>query len=413
MHRVASVGVLWALCCATTAADAQDVPVSFEAAVALAARNPRVLQGHRGSALLRRAAETSPPVDANPQITVTGGARVTPAGEQGFEGSVGVSQSFSVQGVAGLRRAALSDESRWMGAEADAETLTRRLAAANAWLALREAEEQLSLAESAIANEARFVDLVTRLAAGGERTAGDVAAASVGLEEARMRGRLAEGAIADARWAAAAEIGTPERGALVTEGPAPELPAPSERERQLAFEGVASLPSVRSRRLLARVEATRALEERATRGTRLTLGVEARRDALTAGVVQATVAVPLPFFAVGDREFAARRAAALRMEGEADAEAVRAAAELRLAAHDVEHSTEVYDALVANLLPASERAVALRERQLTVGEGTILDVLDARRSLVDARIRWVRAAHDRTSARLRWSVLAQAARRGE
>ena len=413
MRRLAGILVLLGLSATPLVAGAQDVPLSFEAAVATAGRNPRVLQTQRAAGVLQRAQDRSPLLDANPVVQVMAGGRVVPSGEQGFEGSLGVTQSIGVNGSAALRRTALGAEARWLDAEADAERLTRQLAAANAWLALREAEEQLRLAGRDLENEGRFVALVTRLAAGGERTAGDVAVAAVRLEEARLRERMAEGAVADARAQVAAELGAPARGAFVTEGAIPEVSLPTAAEQARLLETVASLPQVRARLLLARTEGIRAQEERAMRGTRLTVGVEVRRDALGAGVVQAMVGVPLPIFAVGDREFAARSAAALRMEGEAADERVRARALLLLVAHDVEHSGEVYEALQARLLPTSERALGMRERQLTAGEGTILDVLDARRSYLEASSRLVRATRDRAGARLRLVALHRAARSSE
>ena len=126
-------------------------------------------------------------------------------------------------------------------------------------------------------------------------------------------------------------------------------------------------------------------------------------------MLQASIAVPLPVFDLGARELAARRAAALRMEGEAADEQVRARAAMLLAAHDVEHTGEVFDALASRLVPSSDRAVGLRERQLTAGEGTVLDVLDARRSLFDARARLVRATRERAWARIRLAALYRAA----
>jgi outer membrane protein, heavy metal efflux system len=405
MNRVAVFLGLFALSASTTAAFAQETRVSFEDAVQAAGRSPRVRRDRQAAATLRRAADASPALDYDPMLNLAGGARLTPGGEQGFEGSVGVSQSLNLQGVVRLRREALGAEALWMGAEADAETLTRRLAAASAWLALRDAEEQLALAAQDIANESRFLALVTRLAGGGERTAGDVAAATLRLEESRLRGRMAEGELVDARARVAAEVGAPEPGAvLVTDGPVPEVTVPTAREQEAAL-AAAALPAVRARSLLARAEATRALEDRAMRGTRMTVGLELRRDALGATVAQANVAIPIPVFDVGAREYAARQASAARLEGEAADEQVRARVALTLAAHEVEHAGEVYAALRSSLVPSGARAVALRERELAAGEATTLDVLDARRSLNDATSRLVRATRDRAWARIRLVAL--------
>ena len=79
----------------------------------------------------------------------------------------------------------------------------------------------------------------------------------------------------------------------------------------------------------------------------------------------------------------------------------------------MEHTGEVFEALRSGLLPSSERAVALRERQLTAGQGTVLDVLDARRSLFEATGRLVHATRDRAWARIRMAALHRAARGAE
>lgn len=411
MKHVAALMGMLGLSSWTSVALGQEVRVSFDDAVAAAAQNPRVRGDRRAATLLRRSADQSPALDANPIATLTGGARVAPAGEQGFEGGVAVTQSVSAEGAARLRRDALGAEARWMGAESDAEALTRCLAAASAWLALRDAEEQRELTTRALDNERAFLALVARLATAGERTAADLAVATTGVEEASLRGRLAEGAVVDARARVAAEVGTPERGAVVvTEGATPEVAVPSAREQEVLLAGAAMLPAVRARTLLAHAESMRALEERALRGTRLTLGVEVRRDALRATVVQASLAVPLPFFAVGDREYAARQATSLRLEGEAADEQARARVALALAAHEVEHAGEVYEALRGSVVPASARAVALRERLLVGGEGTVLEVIDARRTLLDAASRLVRATRDRAWARIRLVSLLRALR---
>jgi outer membrane protein TolC len=413
MHRVLRLLVLLGLTAATTPAVAQEARLTFADAVAAAGHNPRVALGRRASVTLQHARAGSPWLDANPVVTLSAGGRLAPSQERGFEGGVAVTQSISVEGGSGLRRDALGAEARWLDAEADAEVLVRRLAAASAWLALRDAEQQRAVTGRAVENEADFVRLVTRLTAAGERTTGDVAVATARLEEARLRDRMAEGAVADARGLLAAEVSVPGRGALVTDGPVPAVAVPTAAELRRLLEDVALLPSVRARALLARAEAARAQEERAQRGSRITLGLEARRDALSAGIVQASVALPLPIFAVGDREFAARHAAALRMEGEAADERVRARARVLVAAHEVEHTGEVFEALQAGLLPACERAVAVRERQFAAGEATLLDVLDARRGLFDASARVVRATRDRAWARIALVYLRRAARGAE
>jgi outer membrane protein TolC len=341
-------------------------------------------------------------------VSLAAGGRLFPANERGFEGALSVSQSIGVQGSAGLRRDALGAEARWVEAEVSSELTTRRLGIALAWLSLNEAQAQRDAALKEIENEQEFVKQVTRLAALGERTRADTAAAQVRLSEAQLRERRAEGEVVDAQWQLAAELGAPPSSPLVAAGAMPSVPIPSAAQQQALLLRAEQLPVVRARVLFARTEALRAQEERAMRGVRLNVGIEVRHDALNADVLQGTLGVPLPFFAVGDREYAARFASSQRAQGEAADEATRARALLGLAVHDVEHTEEILAALQEGVLPASAQAVTLRQRQLSAGEATVLEVLDARHSLFEASRAVYRALRDRAWARIRLAVLFQA-----
>ena len=72
--------------------------------------------------------------------------------------------------------------------------------------------------------------------------------------------------------------------------------------------------------------------------------------------------------------------------------------------HEVEHFEELGTLLNETLLPAAGREVALRERLLAAGDGTILDVLLARRSLVAARAQAVRIRASLEGSRHRLSL---------
>lgn len=401
--------LLLTLALRASVAAAQGTALSFEEAMAFAERTPRLEQGRLATATLQEAQRRSPALDANPLLSLAAGGRVAPPGERGFEGALALSQSIGVQGSAGLRRDALGAEARWVEAEVSSELTTRRLAIALAWLSLREAQEQRTAALREIGNEQEFVRQVGRLASLGERTRADAAAAQVRLSEAQLRERRAEGEVVDAQWQLAAELGAPPAAQLAAAGPMPSVPIPSPAQQQALLRRAEQLPSVRARALLARTEALRAQEERALRGVRLAVGLEVRHDALNATVLQGTLSMPLPFFAVGDREHAARLAASQRAQGEAADEATRARALLELAVHDVEHTEEVLASLQQGVLPASEEAVTLRQRQLSAGEATVLEVLDARHALFEASRALQRALRDRAWARIRLAVLFQAA----
>jgi len=387
-------------------------PITFADAMTLAETHPRVQGGRRAAADLAQAERASPYLDANPVLALAAGPRVAPRAERGFEGAAELTQSIGLDHQASRRQQALGAESAWLSAECDAELLARRLGTAAAWLALWEAEEQVAVALKDVANEEELVRLVGRLASVRERTTADVAVVETRLAEAQLRERTAEGALAEARSQLAAELRASEGDVLVASGAPPDLSAPPPEEQARVLAAAVALPAVRAKELLARTELVRAEEERASRGARLTFGVEVRHDALRADVVEGMLAVPLSIFAVGAREYASRAASSVRAAGEASDEQSRARAAVTLALHEVEHTEEVFTLLQTSLVPAAERATLLRERQLKMGDGTLLEVIDARRTMLDARVRLVRATRERAWARIQIHLLAEATRGG-
>lgn len=171
-----------------------------------------------------------------------------------------------------------------------------------------------------------------------------------------------------------------------------------------------TLPAVQSKKLAARSFTLQALEEQAARGLRLNVGLDASRDALGAYVVRGVVGMPLPFFDTAHRETASRRAAALRAEAEAADEQVRASNLLGTVVHEVEHSEEIFAALQTRLVPAAERAVVMRDKQLQAHEGILLDVVEARRGFFEAQRQLIQARRDRAWARIRLATLFAAVR---
>ncbi|HET9929195.1 MAG TPA: TolC family protein [Polyangiaceae bacterium] len=383
--------------------------VPFREAVGAGDQNPRVVSTRQASESLSRAEQKSPSLDANPVVTGAVGPRVAPASERGVDWGVGLSQSFSVHGAAARRREGLAAEAEWLRADADAELVARRIAAASAWLTLWEAERQVALTQEDVTNEERLLALVKRLAEVQERTAADVATVETRLAESKLRERLAEGTLVEAKARLSAEMHAARDDDLVTDGALPELPMPERAEALQLIARAASLPAVRARQLLSRAEQARAREERAGREARLSFGIDFRHESPGANIVQANAIVPLPIFAVGAREYASRMATSLRASGEAADEAMRAREAMRLAVHELEHSQEVFELLDARLVPSAERAIQLRERQLKGGEGTLLEVIDARRTFLDARLRWLSAAKNRAWARIQVELLARAA----
>ncbi len=393
-------------------ASATEVRVTFARALAIADGHPLVLTTEAAVKTLAEASKAAPAVDANPTATIAAGTRVTTSGDAGFEGGITVNQSLSVVGSASRSREALVAESSFLRADADARRLERRVAIALAWIELHEAERRAVEQREEVATDERMLALVTKLAEAGERTTADVATAEVQLAATRVRAVAAEAAVVESRAALESELARkrernePRPPTLTTEGPLPSVEVPGRDERSRLLDRANELPSVRAKALLARSEWVRADEDAATAANRLGVGVEVRREDFGSVVALANVGVPVPLFDLGARPRASRHAEAQRLEGQTEDERVRARSALALAIHEVDHTAELREVLATRLRPAAERALALRTRQLELGHATLLDVLDARRAAVLARLELTTAEHEEVRARIRLALMA-------
>jgi cobalt-zinc-cadmium efflux system outer membrane protein len=389
-------------------AQAAERFLSFTQAAERSAQNPRLQAGQQAQQGLARAASRVPRIDANPVLTVQLGGRVSPARERNPEGQVALTQTLSLEGAARLRREALAAEARTAQAQQRQLQVMVRLEAARAWLDLWSAQQLHQLAQQDAEAAARLRKAVEALVTARERPRSEALVARRQAQAAALRVLEAEGALAESRALLQAELGLPLEDTPVATGDPPELLPPSEQAQRAALASAAALPSVRTRTLLAAEERVRAAEERAARGTRLTFGVQAQRDALGATVLQGILGLPLPVMDVASREEAPRLAAALRADGDAADALHRAQADLALAFHDLEHSEQVASALQDALLPAAEEALQALEKELRAGEATLLEALEGRRALIEARQRKVVAERERAWARLRAVALVAA-----
>jgi cobalt-zinc-cadmium efflux system outer membrane protein len=388
---------------------AGERPVTFREAAERSARNPRVLAGSQAQRGLDQAVQRLPRLDANPMLSIQLGPRVSPPQERSMEGSVTLSQAVSLQGAAGLRRGALRAEAQTAGAQAAQLRLRLRLEAARAWLDLWAAQQLHGLARQDAEAAGRSRRAVEALVKARERPRSEALVARRQAEEAGLQALLAEGALAEAREQLKAELGSPPEDSPVAAGDPPDVVPPSAGEQRAALASATALPAVRVQALLAAEERVRGAEERAARGSRLTLGVQVQRDGVGT-TLQGLVGVPLPLLDLGGREEAPRKAAALRAEGDAQDALHRARSELSLAFHDLEHSAQVERAVRDELLPAAEQAQQALDREFEAGEVTLLEKIQGQRSLVEARARLIHATRDRVWACLRAATLVAATR---
>ncbi len=391
---------------------AEPRALSFEAAMASVGTTVQVRSASDAAEVSGKGARAQPRVTSNPVISAAMGARVTPGDQQGLEGTIGINQPISVRRYARRSRAALQAETRWRVARVDEARLGQQLAVARAWLELRRAEEQHALSLEQVGVQEARVDTLERLVAAHERNEADSVDARAELERARLQVLEAEGVQVDAAYALAQALGRVDTEPLTTAGPTPEPSVPSRVEQAALVRDVASLPSARAARLLAAAESVRGEEAWASAGPKVSVGLQAQRESQGSTIVQGTVSVPIPAVRRGHRQRVAHAASAAALQGGAEVEVMALRGTVLRAVHELEHTQRVHEQLQTVLLPASVRAMELREREAKLGEALQIEVLDARRRLFELRARRVDARFERAWARTLVALLAAATQGG-
>lgn len=397
------MGVLLAASLAANVALAATLPskvVSFDDAIGLSAASPDV----RGAA---RAVEKKHEMNArissmteNPQLYLQPGVRILPVENQGLEVQGSVMQSWNLAGLASARKTAARAEEAELSAEARALALSRRLGAARAWIDLWAAQRKLEVGRHEAALAGEFARLVDKALAASAATKADAADARAYHAEARLAVIGAEGEVFErglelARALAAGAEPVAAGGDL----PLPVLPPRSAWPQTV--RRASALPSVQKKALAAEAERARDAEERAARGTMLSLGVAVQRDSPGGFVAYGALGLTLPTFDRGERARSVTVARAAQLEGDQQREASDAAADLAMALYEVDHTQEVLDALQNEILPALDEGLAARVRIFEGGEGTILEVVQARRNAAGARSRLERARAENAWAKVK------------
>jgi len=401
---------------AATASSTPDVGLALDFAALLTAAEAAALPPVSDAATLAQAADDEPLLDAHPVVSVGLGAGLTPGG---LELEAGISQSVALGGSRQARREALRAEARWARADVDARVLERRLEAARRWLDLWAAQATEALLEEDRGVACRATALLEARQRAGEATTADVDMLAVACSEAELAREDAEGTTVEHALALAGLLPGPDttgplgagprRAQSLTrvraEGPLPLLPEPTAIEVARARERLDAWPALAREAALARLERARATEESAARGLRLGVGVLGRRSADGTSAVLGTLSLPLPLRTLGGREVASREAAALRAEHGVTLARARLAAELELVVHEVTHWDHLEARTREALVPRAEALARARLRQLELGEATVLEVLDARRSALAARQRALEAARARAWAHIHARVV--------
>lgn len=383
-------------------------PIGFDAALSMARSSPALRASEAAVARRSELAQAVPWLTFNPALIAQPGVRRTAQGSVGPEGYVGVMQELSLAGAGPSRQQAAR-------AEVDAERLEHlalhraiSLNAAQAWFSLWAAQTALDAAREELTLTTDWDTKVARAASSGGFTRVDVAVANAYRAEAELAVLSLQGEVFVRGVALNRALGVDASQPAVAASTLPTFDEPAEahQDEQVLAQAQAA-PGARA--ALAHLEAERArgVELEAGKGSSLQLGALGWREGTGDLAAVATLQLSVPLFERAQRERASNAASTSKAEGRASAALVEERAERLDALHEVEHSAEVHKAIEERLVPATQTALEGIDRRFNAGEATALELVVARRALVSAKARLVRARADVAWARFRLTTLVQ------
>jgi cobalt-zinc-cadmium efflux system outer membrane protein len=401
---LAVIGVLTG---SVSAASAQGV--TFDHAIGLAEEGPDVRAATRELEVRRTRDDAISDITGWTQIWIQPGWRALDAQDQAYEAQYYATHSWSLSDLAGLQRSAAGHERDMLDAEARRAALARRLDAARAWVALQTSERLLVLAVQMSAQADDEASTVERALAAGVRTQADLAEARVFSAELALLALSLEEQHADARIALATAMASeadPSR--LATAGAAPDPALPDLAALRRALMDLDALPEVALRRLAATAAHTHAEEAHAAYAPQLQLGAQIQNEAPSGLSVFGIAAITFGLADLGARSYAQMLGQAELAEATVDVVRAQARSEMETALHAVEHQRERALLVTSRLIPALETLLEARMRALAAGEGTVFELVAARRRLAEARIEQIDAEGARLDAEIQaWLLVAE------
>lgn len=385
------------------AAQPQATTLDFAAAMARSREAPSVREVEAALKVKRAVDRQLGALSHNPQISIDAGYR-NDTGGQGAVLQVAVQQGINLAGYIAARRRSVEHEEAALALELRAALWRQRLGTARLWTelwgtaqALERTREEVELAKQSLGRTERLFQI-------GAATQVDVSSARVYLAEVEARRIAVEGEAAEQQLMLGRFLGLPDGVQIHGAPDAVRLPAQTEALQTEALRRCAQLPEPLLRRTAEQVERARADETAAQRGTQLWIGAMGLHEPTAPWAAFGTLSLSLPIFDRGQRERADLLASAARLRITAESTESGAQIELRTLFHEVEHFGELSKLLDDSLLPAAEREVAQRERLLAAGDGTVLEVLLARRGLSTARTQAARCRASLLGSRYRLSL---------
>jgi len=310
----------------------------------------------------------------------------------------GGKRELRMDAAEGLERAARGDS---------LDTLrTQLVALRGAYYDLKQAEEKVTvLAETAQLFARTLAAAQVRLKA-GDLAAADVSKVQVDHERAQNDARAAQADLVRAQLALGYLIGE-ERGASALRAsdpwPAVERPDPAAVERAIE-QAVETRPDVAAAK--ARVAAAEKLRDLArSQQTRdITLGAQYERYPTNIPADSVGFGISLPLFTGNDFSGDIRRAEVDRYSALDALDRARAVAgsDVRRAASDLAAAAERLERYDSTLLEAAQRTAQAVEFAFQRGATSVLEVLDARRTLRAVRLEALAARTDYAKALAAW-----------
>jgi cobalt-zinc-cadmium efflux system outer membrane protein len=308
----------------------------------------------------------------------------------------GAKRELRIDAAQGLARAARGDA---------LDTLRQQFTALRtSYYELRLAQDKLTvLGETAQLFERTFAAARTRLKA-GDLAAADLAKLQVDYERSRNDARAAAGDLARAQLALAYLIGEEARASELRA--ADDWPAARPIEAAVAQAAIDARPDVLAAR--ARLEAAETLRDLALaqRTRDVVLGAQIERAPGAEPVNSIGVGIAIPLFTGYDYSGDIRKAETDRYAARDALARVRAlaAVEYQRAASDAAAAAERLARFQGELLTAAERAAQGAEYAFERGATSVLEVLDARRTLRAVRLEALAAHADYAKAFALWQA---------
>ncbi|WKB55498.1 TolC family protein [Eleftheria terrae] len=361
--------------------------LSLADALALAFTHHPELAAARREVEAAEAARLQAAAWPNPQL----GIEWEDPGRQGRSTTVQLSQPIEWGGQRPARIEAAEQAHQMALARLAARRVDLRAAVHSAFVEALVAQEQVRIAEADLQLAQRASDAARRQVLAGKVSPIEQSKAGVAEAGVRLQWLQAQSARRTALGALAAAIGQAGAAPEGVDGQLALPPRPPTAARP-ATERLAAAPALRQARLeVQRLAALAALEQARSRPD-LTLTVGAKRSG-ELGRQQAIVglALPLPLF---DRNQGAHLEALRRQDqaaDEAQALALRLQTELSRAEEGLATAQAEAEMLQQEVLPAARQAHDAAAKGFELGKFEFRDVLDAQRTLLEARARHLRA----------------------